>query len=351
MHVMSEDLSARRQQILRALIEEHVTSAAPVSSDALVHRRGLQISSATVRNELSVLEELGLIYQPHTSAGRVPSEQGYRYYVQHLVGERLPAPDEQRLIDHQFYQVTLHIEEWLRLAVSIMARTVQNAAIASSAETGVTTVRHIEIVSLHDTVALVVLVTRGATVSQQVANLSGAASQDELSAVARKLTALAAGKMYEDIRMLMSSLAGVEQQVCSIVFDLLRRQDDQSSAVLYHDGLANLLSQPEFTRMPTQEARQERMRSLLQLVEGGNVLRDLVPHVMQRGSVQVLIGEQQLDTMRDCTIILAPYGNRHGTSGIIGVVGPTRMDYGRTLGVVRYVSAILSALSDEVSAW
>lgn len=348
MDVARAELTPRRRQILRALIEEHIASAAPVSSEAIVTGHGLNVSSATVRNELAVLEELGLIYQPHTSSGRVPSQYGYRYFVENLMGERPPSPEEQRTIQHQFYQVELQMQEWLRLAVSILARGVQNAAFASATEIGQARLRHVELVLLHETAALLVLVTRHATVSQQVLALAQPTTQEELSMLAGSLRGQVAGLSGDEIRALPEPQTWLERTVRLTVVEQLTRQDRRQGTQLYHDGLANLLSQPEYSRLGDQRRRQERMRAILDVVERGDVVLDLLPHVLESGTVQVLIGEQRLDAVRDCAIILAPYGGRQGTAGVIGVVGPTRMDYARTLGVLRYVSSLLSVLTDEV---
>lgn len=349
--VIEAELTPRRQQVLSALIEEHVRSASPVSSEMVLQARAINVSSATVRNEMAVLEDLGLIYQPHTSAGRVPSELGYRYYVAHLMGERLPSPEEQRTIQHQFFQVAMQLQEWLQLAVSIIARNAQNAAIASASSMGATTLRRVEIVSLHEAAALVIVISRWATVTQQIVALEQPAAQENLSALSVRLSEELAGKTAEEVRALPEPHAPIERAIRGVVADQLGRQQMQQAWSLYHDGLAHLLSQPEFARAADYPVRQERMRALVDVIERGEVVRDLVPQVLSLGGVQVLIGEQRWDQIRDCTVMLAPYGGRSGKAGVIGVVGPTRMDYPRTMGVLRYVSAILSAMVDEAGVW
>src|SRR3989442_6429472 len=122
-------LSQRKQQILRALVEEYIHGATPVASETLVRKYGLNFSSATVRHELAGLEEAHLIYQPHTSAGRVPTDLGYRYFVEHLMQESALALEEQRLIRHQFYQVQDQLDQWVRLTASVMARLLHSAAV------------------------------------------------------------------------------------------------------------------------------------------------------------------------------------------------------------------------------
>ncbi len=125
-------LSQRKQQILRALVEEYIHTATPVASETLVRKYGLRFSSATVRHELAGLEEASLIYQPHTSAGRMPTDLGYRYFVEYLMQESALSLDEQRLIRHQFYQVQDQLDQWVRLTASVMARLLHSAAIMTA---------------------------------------------------------------------------------------------------------------------------------------------------------------------------------------------------------------------------
>src|SRR5260370_21026657 len=151
-------LSQRKQQILRALVEEYIHTVTPVASETLVRKYDFNFSSATVRHELAGLEEAQLIYQPHTSAGRVPTDLGYRYFVEHLMEESALSLDEQRLIRHQFYQVQHHLDEWVRLTASVLAQALQSAVIITPPRGAETRIKHFELLSLYDSVALLVLV-------------------------------------------------------------------------------------------------------------------------------------------------------------------------------------------------
>ncbi len=204
---------------------------------------------------------------------------------------------------------------------------------------------------MHETTGLVIVISRLAKVSEQIIALEQPVAQETLSATSQRLSEELAGKTADEIRALPEPANSLDRALRTIIADQLGRQETQQSWSLYHDGLAHLLSQPEFARMADYPTRQQRMRSLVDVIERGVVVRDLVPQVLSLGGVQVLIGEQRWDQIRDCTVMLAPYGGRSGKSGVIGVVGPTRMDYPRTLGVLRYVSAILSAMVDEAGVW
>src|SRR5579863_1652929 len=180
-------LSQRKQQILRALVEEYIHTATPVASETLVRKYELHFSSATVRHELAGLEESGLIYQPHTSAGRVPTDLGYRYFVEHLVEDSALSLDEQRLIRHQFYQVQDQLDQWVRLTASVMARLLHSAAVMTPPRAEQGRLKHFEILSVTELSAHLVLVLMDGTIKQQRLLLDAPLQQEELSALAAQL--------------------------------------------------------------------------------------------------------------------------------------------------------------------
>src|SRR5207302_414213 len=180
-------LSLRKQQILRALVEEYIYTATPVASETLVRKYTLDFSSATVRHELAGLEEANLIYQPHTSAGRVPTDLGYRYFVEHLMRESALSINEQRLIRHQFYQVQDQLDQWVRLTASVMARLLHSAAVMTPPRSIEGQLKHFEIRSVTELSAHLVLVLMDGTVNQQSLLLETSFQQEELSAMSVRL--------------------------------------------------------------------------------------------------------------------------------------------------------------------
>src|SRR5947209_14847053 len=196
-------LSERKQQILRALVEEYIHTATPVASEALVRKYRLNLSSATVRHELAGLEEATLIYQPHTSAGRVPTDLGYRYFVEHLMRESALSMAEQRLIRHQFYQVQDQLDQWVRLTASVMARLLHSAAVMTSPRSTEGRLKHFEILSVTELSAHLVLVLMDGTVKQQRLLLEAPYHQEESSALAVHLNELFQNKSAAEVdRML-----------------------------------------------------------------------------------------------------------------------------------------------------
>src|SRR2546428_1397715 len=206
-------LTERRQKLLQFIIDEYVTTAQPVGSNAIVEKYGLPVSSATIRNEMGQLEDEGYIAQPHTSAGRVPTDQGYRYYVEALMRAE-QIPDElQQTIRHQFHQAARELEEWARLAAAILAGRLQNAAVVTTPHSREPRLRWLQLVGVHDYLALLVVVLQEARVLQQTLALDRPVTQDELTTIARRLNDLLAGRSAAEMRAPYVELAPVENSI------------------------------------------------------------------------------------------------------------------------------------------
>jgi heat-inducible transcriptional repressor len=344
-------LSKRQYAVLRALVERYVASATPVASDVLVRHDFPSVSSATIRNDLSALEGAGLIYQPHTSAGRIPSERGYRFFVEHLLPERGLSAGERITILHQFSQVEDQVDEWLRLASTVLAAASGVAAIVSGASGEAAQLRHFELIALDNRRVLLVAITSDASVHQQLIELDQPIGQPELRSAAARLTATWSSCTAPQIRATIAveeaASAGLEPIVQGALATMLDRHDQRQWEIRYHDGLANVLSQPEFYRGGDDTLRRQRLHGLLAMVERGDVVRDLLPEVAQQGALRVLIGEDQPEELREIALVLCPYGDDRGSIGVLGIIGPIRLDYCRAITGARYVASILSALMQE----
>jgi heat-inducible transcriptional repressor len=344
-------LSQRKQQILRALVEEYIHSATPIASETLVRKYDLSFSSATVRHELAGLEEAHLIYQPHTSAGRVPTDLGYRYFVEHLMEESALSLNEQRLIRHQFYQVQDQLDQWVRLTASVMARLLHSAAVMTSPRADVGRLKHFEVLSVTDLSAHLVLVLVDGTVKQQRLLLDTPIDQEELSASAARLNTLLQGKSAKLVEALLEQhdFSRVEHLICSTILRILEQHGDPLGDVFYREGVVNILEQPEYSRMGPEEERSERVRKMMEVLEQNRFLPALASHLRESDGVQVLIGgENQWDDMKDVSLVVARYGQEGKIGGLLGVIGPTRMQYGRAIAVVRYMTQVMNELLAEV---
>jgi heat-inducible transcriptional repressor len=332
-----DDLTPRQQLILGLVIREYIGTAQPVGSKT-VQGYGLGVSSATIRNEMAVLEESGYLSQPHTSAGRVPTDLGYRFFVERLMRESHLSLDEQRTIHHQFHQVGVDLEQWMRLAASVLARTAQSAAVVTSLRTDQCRLKHLELISIRDTLAMLIVVLEGGIVQQQMLTLDEAMSQDTLSQIANRLNDLCVGGSVQWAQTQRRQVGLLEQQVLDVVAQVMKRVDDQVGMLLYRDGLLNILHQPEFV-VP------ESARNVVHLFEDRTLLEDLLTEMLEVGGVQVIIGgEGRWTELQECSLVVSPYGVGGEAVGALGVMGPMRMPYSRAISTVRYVAGLLSDL-------
>jgi heat-inducible transcriptional repressor len=338
---MMSDREEREKFILALVIHEYVESAQPVGSQHLVAHYDLDVSPATVRNTLAELTEQGYLRQPHTSAGRVPTEEGYRYFVRQLMGQAdLPAP-VQRTITHQFYQAGQDVERWMRLAASVLAHQSQAASLVTAPMPELALFKHLELIATHGRQVLMVLVLMGGDVRQQVLALAEPVSQDRLSQVATQINALCQGKDADGLMETIGTPDSLTQDVLKLIRGEMNRLANQSAGEVYRDGLSNVLAEPEF-------AEADSARKALRVLEERSLLDDLLSRtVLTSGpdGVQVLIGgEGTWEELRDCSVVLARYGVPGTVTGAVGVLGPIRMAYGRTISTVRFVSTLLSDL-------
>ncbi|MCA9969359.1 MAG: heat-inducible transcription repressor HrcA [Anaerolineales bacterium] len=330
-------LTDRQQLILSLVVQSHIRTGQPVGSKTLVQDYGLDVSSATVRNELAALSEYGYVVQLHTSAGRIPSEKGYRYFVQRLLGDfRLPY-DEQQMIRHQFHQARLDLNQWMQLAAAILARTSHGASLVTAPELRPNRFKHIQLISTQDRLVLMVLVLFGGTVKQQMLTLAESLPQVRLSTAANRLNVLFEHADYDDVAARLSQLDTLEYEVARLVMDVLRRADERPFADIYRDGLLNILEN-EGTR-PAVRVLEE--RTLL-----ANVLRETQTPGL-RGVQVVIGGDGRWEELKECTIIMSRYGVIDQFSGTVAVIGPMRMAYGRNVAAVRYVADLMSNFLGE----
>ena len=345
-----ERLSLRKEVILRALVEHYVHSGEPVPSrlisDQLASIYGPGYGPATVRNELVALEEDGLVLQPHISAGRIPTDLGYRYFVERLMGESQLALEEQRLIRHQFYQVQHRLDEWVRLTASILAQVLQAAAVITPPRDADARLKHFELLSLYESVALIVLVLEDGTVRQERIILENPASQEELSRLASRLNERFRGADASTIDTLAFASSGLppdEALVMASLARMLAQLDILTPDAFYHDGIAQLLQRDDFSGSDG-----DHVRKVVEALEQNRLIPALAPQVMQGEGVQVIIGgENDADALKDMSVVIARYGERGGMGGLLGIVGPTRMQYGRAVALVRYLTQLLNDLLAE----
>ena len=338
-------LTERQNLILALVISDHIENAQPVGSKRLVEDYGLSFSSATVRNEMAALTEAGFLSQPHTSAGREPTEEGYRYFVRQLMGHTELPDKTKRTITHQFYQARQDMDHWMRLAASVLANQSQAASLVTAPYPETALFKHLELISTLGRQVLMVLVISGGEVSQQMLMLAEPVPQEKLSAVAELINQRCLGLDVEGISSLTGQMDTLEQDVIKLVGDEMQRSSAVLGGEVYRDGLVNVLAEPEFAEV-------EVARSALRVLEERSLLEDLLASTVLTtsvGGIQVLIGgEGTWEELRQCSMVLSRYGVPDMATGTIGVLGPIRMAYGRTISTVRFVAGLLSELVVEM---
>ena len=335
------DLSERRARILAFIIDDYVESAQPVGSQSLVARHALGLSSATVRNEMAALEDEGFITHPHTSAGRVPSNRGYRYYVSSLMPERRLSREEQISILHQFHQSTRDLEEWVQLAASVLAQSLHNVALVTQPRVMDVRFKQLQLVELSDNRALLVVVTSDAQVHQHQLEFPVATNQEQLMRLANRLNAEFGGRMASElpIRDRAEPVDAVESVVIAAVADLLLQEQAAAANAPTVEGIREFLRQPEFEGS-------DRVLDALDAVDERK-LREAIPSTaVDAGGVAIVIGDENREgPYQDMSFVLARYGLPGGAGGVLGVLGPTRLAYGDAVAHVRYVSDVLTELT------
>lgn len=336
-------LTERQERILRLVISDYIQSAAPVASESVAHRHSLGVSPATVRNDMADLEEQGYLLSPHTSAGRVPSVKGYRYYVESLMEEAELPLAEQNMIHHQFHQLRTDIEERTRLAAAILSHMVRNVGLATVPKLVECRLKHMKLIAVQEFLVLFILVLQEAKVKQQVLTFAQALSQDELDVISNRLTALYKGLTASQISAKESRLSPVAEAVRDALTQAMHAEDEREYPEPHIDGLRHLLTQPEF-------ANNARVRTLIEALEDRSLWQAILPHVLTGEGVRVIIGgESQANAIKDYSVVLARYSIPGEVEGALGVLGPTRMEYGRAVPTVRYLSNLMRELMRELA--
>ncbi len=237
------ELTERQRTILTLLIRDYIETAQPVGSKRLVERFHLDLSTATVRNEMSALTEMGYLRQPHTSAGRVPAEEGYRVFVGQMMHNAELPTAVQNTISHQFFQARPDVEQWMTLAASVLAHQSQGVSLVTAPHAETIRFKHIELISTQGRQVLMVIVMDGGEVNQQVLTLAEPVNQARLSQAATHLNSLLIGLSIEAIAALSSSSRAdaLEQDIITLLVQDMKRTSESASGEIYTDGLTNVL--------------------------------------------------------------------------------------------------------------
>lgn len=338
-----EELTGRQQEILGIVVREYIATARPISSEIICQRYSLGVSPATIRNEFAELIDLGYLMQPHISAGRVPTAKGYRYFVEKLMEESELSLSEQLMIRHQFHQIGLDPDQWMKLAAAVLARTAQSASLITVPQARQVRFRHVELISISELTGLMILVLQDSSVHQQMMVFSKPVAQEELSRVSSKLNQQFANLDVHQAQTTIqtrgySEADTLEAEVSNRIVELMQSHETQGTREIYRNGVVQILRQPEFVEI-------ERARQVLQVLEQDNILQAILSEAQLANGIQVIIGsESKWAELRDCSLVLSGYGLPGEANGVLGVLGPMRMPYGRAISVVRYVASLMNDL-------
>jgi heat-inducible transcriptional repressor len=338
-------MEPRKQNILKAVVREFTVTAVPVGSQALVSRHFVKLSSATVRNELSELVDLGYLVQPHTSAGRIPTDRGYRYFVDFLMDlDPVPAPVES-FIQGELRLAPTDPQALLERVATTVAAVTRNAAIATLPHGPQARIKHVDLVSLEPTEVLVILLVEGNLIRQHVMTVGRPTDQAELSRLANKMNRDLVGKDRDGLALRLKRLGrGLEWEIVTRLSQTLELFERGAETLVLHDGVRNLLRQPEF-------AEASRLGQVLEVLEETRYLATLLHELVADSDMQIVIGsENQTSQLRSCTVVLTTYGPTRRIRGVLGVLGPTRMDYGQVVGRLQAVARWASERMSEVYA-
>ena len=345
---MSEELSERSRLILQAIIEDYTTTGEPVGSRTLSRRTGINLSPASVRNVMADLEDLGYLYSPHTSAGRIPTDKGYRFYVASLLRVQQLSHEVRDHLRRECQVPELDTEGLLREAGRILSATSNYTGLVMVPRFTSAVFRRIEFVRLAEQRVLVVFITQTGIVQHKLVEVGVPLTQGELDEVTNYLNQEFSGLSIQEIK---SRIADEMAQEQALLDSLQYRALLLSSYVLQHDlggqvfveGASNILEQPEFADLST-------MKRLLRTFDQKSLLVELLDKAQQVEGVQILIGSADNHSeIEGCSLVTSCYSSRRGTTGILGVIGPTRMPYAMVIPLVDYAASLVSDILNSES--
>ncbi len=338
------ELDARKETILKAIIQTYLETGEPVGSRTISKYSDLKLSSATIRNEMSDLEEMGYIVQPHTSAGRIPSDKGYRFYVDQIIREKENQVNE---IQEIMFQRVDRVEHLLKNMAQILAANTNYATMISGPTSNLTKLKFIQLSRVEEKKLLIVVVVEGNIIRNSFVNLEEDLSQEDVLNLNILLNNSLNGLTIQEINLGMISKlkeqAGIHKQVVELVLNEVSEaiQAQDADLQIYTSGATNIFKYPELS--DTRKASE-----LISTLEQKELLKGLFDEkqlpAVSDSQIQVYIGDETpIQTMKDCSVVTANYVLGDGLRGTIGIIGPKRMDYEKVVGTLR---TLVSQLND-----
>lgn len=337
---MKAKLNRRKQQVLEAVVEDHISTAEPVSSRTIARKYHLGVSSATIRNEMADLEDYGLIEQPHTSAGRIPSQWGYRYYVDRLMQKSRLSGREEMLMKSLFARKAQELAAIIQQTIKIVTQFTDYLVFLSGPQLEHAALHQIRFVPLSPEKSLLIIVAESGWVESKMIDLPAPLSEEELERVEKVFNTYLRGLTFSQIkRTIFLSIYNEltrQRQLIDYALDIIESVfNKESEETLYLGGTRNILKQPEYKDI-------KQVRRLMDLVEGESILRTILMETQDPG-INIRIGrENKYDEVQNCSVVTAVYTLGGNTVGAFGLLGPVRMNYTRAIAVVEYITQTLS---------
>lgn len=340
------ELDGRKQKILQAVVQSFILTGKPIGSRAIAGSYDLGISTATIRNEMALLEQMGYLHQPHTSAGRIPTDLAYRYYVDALMGLPKPSPREAKAVERLFRARSREIEEMLREVSLLLSSLTHTTAMVFAPFAHGDSIRNVDLVRLSEHRVMLIVITARGEVGRRLIGLSSPVAGDTVGRVARLLNGALAGRVFEEIdekAVTESSRFGeAGMELLSSSLESVREYLGSIEERVFIGGTANLVREMD-------DAGVEFVQALLDVMERQYLILDLLKGLIREERLTVRIGEENLlSELQKCSFVGTSYRFGQEAMGSLGVVGPVCMDYGRTIGMVEYIARTLGrSLSSE----
>lgn len=339
-------LTARGRTVLNAIIRDYIETAEPVGSRTISKKSDIQLSSATIRNIMADLEDIGLIAQPHISSGRIPTETGLRFYVNSILELRPLAEPEKRRIQNYLMESNQEVEDLLKTTSKMLAVVTEQAAIVSRPKSSATVFKHIEFIRLRDNLILMVLVTKAGLVQNKIIEIEDNLLQPELDRLTQYLNELLSDLTLDQLKQkVLGEMKKDKDDFDALLSKALEISNqafqEETVGEVYLEGRTNLMQYPEFSQIGI-------LRGLFKAFEEKNILVRLLEKSINTSGIQIFIGsENQINEMEGCSLITASYTKGEFPIGTLGVIGPTRMNYDRVIPIVDYTAKVVSKILES----
>ncbi len=342
------EMNERKKGILKAVINEYILTAEPIGSRTISKKYDLNVSSATIRNEMADLEDLGYLQQPHTSAGRIPSDKGYRFYVDSLIDvEKIPQSFEE-MVRKKYLDRKKEVQDIVQVTSRMLSHLTRYTALVASPSSPEYFFQHLQLVPLEGKKVAVIVVISSGIVQHQTVTLQNRPSRQELEYISRlindRLQGLPLGKIgneiFRDLEKDLRDRTIFRELYKSLVEFLSDEGISQEWGKIHLDGATNILEQPEFSDL-------EKVKVFLKLFEQEEMLKQLLNKIPSQGLKVVIGKEVPLEEIRDCSLVVADYSFQDKTVGKMAILGPTRMNYPKVMATVNFMAEGLSKVLRE----